>query len=212
MMGKKEPCIITVSYRSSSAWLCVEDFCCDKAQSHNCFCILKQMPVTGDAEQGAWFITKQPFWGIPLGWNGAQPCTAGSQGQAGEKGPRTLDTAGCDHGCTACALPQHCCAVIPAPKIPTLGCGFPSPPPETAPSLAVFIPFLLAKNADSSLIWKLILTNNILGRAKLGSGDRTHCGKGAGLGLEESMNTQSCNMCESWCSQSNRVLIIISLG
>lgn len=63
-----------------SAWLCVsvqhrhgqtsEDFCCDKAQSHNCFCILKQMPVThGMLCRGHGLSRDSPFrveWGLAL--------------------------------------------------------------------------------------------------------------------------------------------------
>lgn len=63
-----------------SAWLCVavqhhhgqtsEGFCCDKAQSHNCFCILKQMPVThGMLCRGHGLSRDSPFrveWGLAL--------------------------------------------------------------------------------------------------------------------------------------------------
>lgn len=73
---------------------------------------------------------------------------------------------------------------VPLPKT-LLGLQLPSLPTEAVPSLAVLLPLLLAKYTDSSLIWKLILTNNILGQAKLGSGDRTHCRKGAGWGGRE---------------------------
>lgn len=157
---------------------------------------------------------------------GAQPCLAAAQGAGGmcrrnlcvalSRGlgdSKMLKVAVTKLGAKLASILCPAAVLLQPVLLPDtlLGLQLPSLPPEAVPSLAVLLPLLLAKYTDSSLIWKLILTNNILGQAKLGSGDRTRCGKGTGWGGRE-QNTQPCNMCESWCSLSNRVLIIISLG
>lgn len=135
---------------------------------------------------------KWSHWGASTkAESGTQPCLAAAQGLGADKGEslslvhrKGLGTAWCWRQLWQTVFAAvSCCSTAVAhspPWIPLLGLQLPSLPREAVPSLADLVLLLVAKYADSSLIWKLILTNNILGRAKLGSGDRTRCGKEAG--------------------------------
>lgn len=129
---------------------------------------------------------------------GAQPCLAAAQGAGGrwrrnlcvalKKGlgdSIMLKVAVTKLGAKLASVLCPAAVLLWPVLLPKTLLGLPSLPPEAIPSLTVLLPLLLAKYTDSSLIWKLILTNNVLGQAKLGSGDRTRCGKGAGWGGRE---------------------------